>query len=92
MLTAGAAIAAMAADNMAFAGHPFADLETAHAGTKTVDFAYILMPHHHRHGDSPLRPAIPFPYMKIGAADRRTVHLHQNLALLRLGHGDLFHP
>ena len=81
----GAAIAAEAAGDVAFARDAVADGEAAHLGAHVDHLADIFMTHLHRHGDGLLRPFVPFPDMAVGAADRRLLDLDQHVVVADLG-------
>ena len=71
MTPARETIAAMAADNVTFAGDEITWRKTFHARAHTLDHADKLMPHDHRHRDGLLRPCVPVINVDIGSADRR---------------------
>ena len=70
MPAAGAAVAAMAADDMAFARDALADLVFGDGRAEIGDRADEFMAGDHRHRHGLLRPLVPIVDMHVGAADR----------------------
>ncbi len=92
MTPAGAAVAAETAGDMAFAGHPVTDFETSYLDPHVDDLATVFVADGHRHGNRCLGPVIPFEDMDIGATDRRSIYLYQNVVMTDLRHRDVLHP
>ena len=86
------AVAAMAAGDVALAGHPLTDLEPDDVGAERGDLAHELVADHHRHRDGRLRPRIPVMDVQVGAADRRLAHPDQHVAVAGRGLVDVFEP
>ena len=66
---AGAAVAALAADNMPFAGDDFSNGEAADTGADFHNLTHIFMTHGHAQTDGFLCPLVPIPDMYICAAN-----------------------
>ncbi|MCY1356045.1 hypothetical protein D9M69_424840 [compost metagenome] len=92
MPAAGAAVAAFAADDMALARHPLADMVLGDGRADLGDLAHELMADDHRHRDGLLRPLVPVPDVHVGAADRRFLHLDQHVVRADLRHRHPLHP
>jgi hypothetical protein len=92
MLAARAAVAAMAADDMAFGRNAVADLVAGDAGADFDDAADEFMADGQAGLDRALRPFVPLVDVQVGAADRGLFHLDQHLVRADLRHGHLFHP
>src|ERR1700690_2203845 len=92
MSAAGAAIAAMAAGDVAFAGHAVAGTEAAHFAADLDDLAGEFMAHGHRHRDGLLRPRIPVVKMDVRAANGGAVPLDQYIVVPHGGFGNILHP
>src|SRR5690606_26897245 len=90
--TPGHAVAAAAADDVAFARDDHAGLVVVDVVANLDDFADEFVADDHRHRDRLLRPLIPFIDVDVGAADRGPLHadLHIVGARLRLRH--IFQP
>ena len=67
---AGAAVAAVAAGDVAFARDAVADREAAHFAAHVDDAAEVLVADGHGHRDGLLRPGVPVVDVHVGAADR----------------------
>src|SRR5204863_812068 len=67
---AGAAVAAVAAGDVALAGDAIAALQAVHLRADLDDAPAVLVAHRHRHRDGLLRPGIPVVDVHVGAADR----------------------
>ena len=84
---AGAAVAAGAAADVAFAGDQLADLQAGDALTQFGDLAHILVADGHaglHMGSGPVGPVVN---MYVGTADGGLVDLDQHLAGADFGHG-----
>jgi hypothetical protein len=79
MAAPGEAVAAAAADDVAFAADDLAGEEVVDVGADLDDFADELMPHGHRHGDGLLGPGIPFVDVQVGAADAGLADLDEDV-------------
>src|SRR5262245_21606020 len=73
------AIAASPAHDVAFAADDFTGEEVADVAPDLDDFADKFMPDHHRNGNGPLGPGVPFVDVKIGAADAGPPDLDQDV-------------
>ena len=76
---ATAAVAAVAADNMALAGNNLTRLVLCHGRTYALDNTAELMPHVHADGYRLLSPSIPVPDMQIRTANSCAVNLNKNI-------------
>src|SRR5690606_5032355 len=92
VLAAAAAIAAVAADDVAFGGDALADAVALHAGAELGDAADELVADHQAGLDGALGPCVPFVDVQVGTADRGLFELDQHLVGAGTGHRDLFHP
>ena len=88
----GQAVAAAAADHVAFAAHQIARAEIADVGAHCHDLAHKFMADRHRHGDGALRPLVPVVDMNIGAADARALYTDQNIVDADFRFANLFEP
>src|SRR5439155_1164270 len=79
MTPPGAAVAAMPAGHMALDRDALAYYETAHLAADLGDRALELVTDDERDRDRLLRPRVPIPDVKIGAADRRVVDAHEEI-------------
>src|SRR6266480_2126997 len=79
MTPPGPAVAAMPAGHMTLDGNALPGREAAHLAADLRDRALELMTDDERHRDRLLRPGIPVPDVKIGAADRRVMDPHQEI-------------
>ena len=75
----GPAVAAMPAGHMTLDSNALPGREAAHLAADLRDRALELMTDDERHRDRLLRPGIPVPDVKIGAADRRVMDPHQEI-------------
>src|SRR5947209_8479249 len=66
---ASEAVAAVPADDMAFAADNLSRQEVSHVGADLDDFPDELMPDNQGDGNGLLRPGIPFVNMEVGAAN-----------------------
>ena len=89
---AGAAVAAMAADDMAFARNPFADRISPHLAADLDNVANEFVADRHRHRNGSLGPGIPVVDVDVGAADRGLADLDQNIVVADLRNRSLDHP
>ncbi len=92
MAPARPAVAALAADDMAFAGDPLADMILGDGRTDLGDLAAEFMTDDHRHRNGLLRPLVPVPDMHVGAADGRFLHADQNVVRPDFRHRYILHP
>ena len=76
---AGAAVAAVAAGDVALAGDAVADLEALHLGADLGDRADELVADGHRHRDRGLGPLVPVGDVEVGAADAGVVDLDEDV-------------
>src|SRR6188474_3894921 len=83
---ARAAVAAVAAGDVALARYPVADRETLHFAADLDDLAAVLMTDRHRHWNRLLCPGVPAVDVHVGAADRGLADLDPDVvgAELRL--------
>jgi hypothetical protein len=65
----GAAIAAVAAGNVAFSRDAIADGKAGHLRADFDNFAAVLVSHRHGYGNGFLRPRVPLVYVHVGAAN-----------------------
>ena len=92
MAAARAAVTAVAAGDVPFAGDAVAGLQAADLGAQIHDAPAILVAHSHRHRDGLLRPGIPLVDVHVGAADRRLVDLDEHIVRADLGLRDVVQP
>src|SRR5690606_5197866 len=92
VLLAGAAVAAVAADQVALGRHPLAGLVARHAWPDRRDPADELVADHQPRLDRALAPFVPQVDVQVGAADRGLFHPDQHLVRPRRGNRDFFHP
>ena len=76
---AGEAIAAQAADHVAFPADQVAGEEVHHVGPGLDDPADELVTDRHGHGDGLLRPLVPPVDVHVGAANARAQHLDEHV-------------
>src|SRR5438128_11280787 len=89
MAPASQAIAAMAANHVAFTADDLARKEILHIGANLNDFADKLVPDDHRHWDRFFRPVIPFVDVQIGAANAGAIDPYQDIVDSDRWFGDL---
>ncbi len=92
MLAASAAVAAMAADDVAFGGNAVADLVASHAGADLDNAADELMADGEAGLDRALAPLVPLVDVQVGAADGCLLHLDQHFVRAHHRQRHLFHP
>src|SRR5665647_1091873 len=92
MLPAPAAVAAHAAEEMAFTSHPVTHPDIGHPRSCFLHITHILMSDCHRHLNGSLRPLIPFVDMQIGTADSRLFNLYDDIVVSRFRDRHLLHP
>src|SRR6185312_921309 len=92
VLAAGAAVAAVAAHDVAFGGDAVADLVAGDTGADLHDAADELVADGEARLDRALGPFVPLVDVQVGAADRGLLQLDQHLIRADLGHRHLFHP
>src|SRR5438093_11753204 len=88
----GPAIAAMPAGHMTLDSNALPGREAAHLAADLRDRALELMTDDERHRDRLLRPGVPVPDVKIGAADRRVVDAHQEVVWTDRRSRDVLEP
>src|SRR5262249_32421047 len=76
---AGAALQALAASHVHFGGNEVTFSYCRDLVTECNDFATKLMPRNKWRMNAPLRPAVPFVDMKVGAADRGDFDFDENV-------------
>ena len=86
---AAAAVAAVTANDMAFAGNTLADIEFFYAFAELCNFTDIFMTYRHCGMDMLLCPGIPVIYMNIRAANCGFANFDEDLAHFGFGHGNL---
>jgi hypothetical protein len=74
MTPTGAAVAAVAADDVPLAGHQLPELEAAHPVSELDDPAHELVADDQGHGQRALRPLVPLVDMHVRAADGGLEH------------------
>ena len=87
-----AAIAAMPADDVAFARDALADAKPAHLLAHRLDHADVFVADVHRHRDRLLRPLVPVVDVHVGAADRGLADADEHVVRADRGLGRLGHP
>src|SRR5690606_309350 len=92
MALARAAIAAMAAGDVAFARDAITNRITLHLAAYRLAHAPELLAHGHRHGNRALRPLVPVVDVDVGAADRGFPHADQQIVRPVLRPLHLLHP
>ena len=92
MPPARTAVAALAADDMALARDPLADMVFGDRRADLGDLADELMADDHRHRNGLLRPLVPVPDMHVGAADRGFLHPDQHVVRAGFRHRHMLHP
>ena len=92
VLAAGAAVAAVAADQVAFGRHAVAQRIAGDARAHLDDAADELMADHQARRDGALAPVVPLVDVQVGAADGGFLELDQHLVRAGRGHRHLFHP
>ena len=83
------AVAAVAAGDMALAGHPLSHLQAGHPRAQGKNLAYILMADGHGGLDVQLRPWVPIVDVHVGAADCGLMYFDENLSGAGLRHAHL---
>mmetsp|Transcript_12366 Transcript_12366/g.33933 ORF Transcript_12366/g.33933 Transcript_12366/m.33933 type:complete len:344 (+) Transcript_12366:432-1463(+) len=89
---AGAAVPAVAADQVALTAHPVAHLETTHALAEFDDRASKFVADGHAMRNRLLGPLVPVVDVHVSATDSSAVHLYQHVVVARPGHGLPVHP
>ena len=92
VLETAAAVAAVAAGNVAFARHAVAGLDVAHTRAHLLHDAHILVADGHRGLDGLLAPLVPLVDVEVCAADGGFLNLDQYVVHTHFGHGNIFHP
>src|SRR5690606_20677570 len=92
VLAAAAAVAAVAAHDVAFGRHALPDLVAGHARTDLGDAADELVADHQAGLDRALAPLVPQVDVQVGAADGRLLDLDQDLVRPGHGHRHVLHP
>ena len=93
--TARAAVTAVAAGDMPFAGDAVANLKAAHFLTNPHHFADVFVTDHHRHRNGLLRPLIPVVDVHVGPANGGLADFNQQIVMADfrfryVGHPDAF--
>ncbi len=86
------AVAALAANDMAFARDALADMVLGDRRADLGDLAAEFMADDHRHGNSLLRPLVPVPDVNVRTADGGFLHPDQHVVRADLRHRHVFHP
>ena len=89
---AGEAVAAAAADHVAFAADDVAREEIGHIGADRLNPADELVADRHGHGNGLLRPLVPLVDVDVGAADAGLQHANQHVVDADLGNRDVLEP
>ena len=84
----GAAVAAVAADDVPLAGRQLPELEAAHPVSQLDDPAHELVAGDQRHGDRALRPLVPLVDVHVRAADGGLEHTDHHFSGAGAGDGD----
>src|SRR5690606_8395876 len=92
VLLAGAAVAAVAADDVALGRHPLADGVTGDARPESGHAAHELVADDQALADGPLGPFVPEVDVQVGAADGGLLDPDQDLVRPWLRHRHLLHP
>jgi len=88
----GAAVAAMPAGDVSFAGHAIAGLDAAHFAADLDDLARVFVTDRHRHRNGFLRPGIPVVDVHIRPANRGAVDFDEHIVVTDRGLGHVLHP
>ena len=92
MAPAGQAIAAAAANHVAFAADNVAGIKVVDVGADRNDLADKFMADGHGNRDGLLRPLVPLVDMNVGAADAGIVDAHQHIVDADDRFGNIFQP
>src|SRR5580700_5130956 len=92
MPTPGQTVSASSANDMSFTRHDHAGLKIDHMTSHRFNDADKLVANLHRRRNSPLRPAIPFIDVDIGAANGSAENPDQNIEVAGRRHRDFFQP
>jgi hypothetical protein len=92
VLAPGAAVAAVAAHDVALGRDAVADAVTGHARAHLHDAPDELVADGEAGLDGALAPLVPLVDVQVGAADRGLLQLDQHLVRADLGHRHFFHP
>src|SRR5690606_30784354 len=92
VLAPGAAVAAVAADDVALGRDPLPDPVAGHARAEAGDPADELVADHQALRNRALGPFIPEVDVQVGAADGGLLEADQHLVRTRFGHRNLLHP
>ena len=92
MAPAGEAVAAAAADYVAFPADHVAREEIDDIGAHRFNPADELVADRHGHGNGLLRPLVPLVDVDIGAADAGLQYANQDVVDADLGRGNVFQP
>ncbi len=92
MATAGQAIAAMAADDVALAADDLAGEKVAHVRADLDDFADEFVADDHGNRDGFSCPVIPFVDVDVSAADAGAVNADEDIIGADFGFGDILEP
>jgi hypothetical protein len=88
----GAAVAAVAAGDVALAGDAVAGREPRHLAAHLDDLAAVLVADLHRHRDGALRPGVPVVDVDVGAADRGLPHADEDVVRADARRVHVLHP
>ena len=86
LAVAGAAVAAVPADDVALAADALPLVQALDARPEAGDLAHVFVADDQRRGDVFLRPRVPVVDMYVGPADSRLADADQHLAPARLRH------
>ena len=87
-----AAVAAVAAENVAFAGDPVANFKAGDAASEFCDFADEFVPDGCADGDVFLGPIAPFVDVNVSSADSCFLDFDEDLMIANCGDWHLSHP
>jgi len=89
MAAPGAAVTAVAANDVSFAGNALPDLEVANVFADFFDVPDVFVPDDHRHGNGLLRPLVPLVNMHVGSANGGFFDANQNIVRTANGFGNV---
>ena len=87
--TPRAAVAAVAAHDVAFAGNALPDFEMVDVFADFFDVPDVFVPDDHRHGNRLLRPLVPLVDVDVRAADGGFLDANQNVVRPAFGFGNV---
>src|SRR5689334_15436521 len=88
----GEAVAASAADHVAFPADDVAGEEVGHVGPDRLDPAHELVTDHHGHRDGLLGPLVPVVDVDVRTADAGLEHTDQHVVYTDVGDGNVLQP